>query len=246
MRSASWSSSSSRSCGSPGNRSPNSAMNCSKLGSSGSPAARCSSICVERVEALAAGARAPRGRLAAMAPADLVEVGLDDLLAKALHQGSSKLLARLGRGELVVRQRRASGRRGPRAGATARLGVRRPPRPSPPGAADRRTRVRRPRAGRGRRARRRRCRSARSAISSYAPPRSNCSARLPAALADPLQQLLHAFHVLAVAIREALLEQSPERGGDVAVVEQVVVDLRQDRRRRRGRSRSGSRPSASS
>ncbi len=44
IRSASCSSSSSRFWGFPGNMSPNCSMNCSKLGSMGSPASRCSSI----------------------------------------------------------------------------------------------------------------------------------------------------------------------------------------------------------
>ena len=50
-----------------------------------------------------------------------------------------------------------------------------------------------------------------------------------ATLPDPLEQLLQALDVAAVAVLEALLQQPPERGPDVAVVHEVVFDLRQDR-----------------
>ena len=52
---------------------------------------------------------------------------------------------------------------------------------------------------------------------------------LPPALTDPLEQLLHALDVPAVAVLEALLQEPAQRRSDVAVVEQVVGDLRQDR-----------------
>ena len=52
---------------------------------------------------------------------------------------------------------------------------------------------------------------------------------LAPALPDPLQQLLQALDVPTVAVLEALLQQASKRGPDVAVVHEVVFDLRQDR-----------------
>ncbi len=50
-----------------------------------------------------------------------------------------------------------------------------------------------------------------------------------AAAAQLLHQLAHALDPVAVAIAEAGLHQPPERGVEVAVVEQVVGDLAEDR-----------------
>jgi hypothetical protein len=48
---------------------------------------------------------------------------------------------------------------------------------------------------------------------------------LAALLAQLLEQLAHALDALAVAVLEALLHHAPQRGVEVAVVEQVVGDL---------------------
>ena len=50
---------------------------------------------------------------------------------------------------------------------------------------------------------------------------------LLALLAQLLQQLAHALHALAVAVAQALVHHPPERGVDVAVVEQFVGQLLQ-------------------
>ena len=91
--------------------------------------------------------------------------------------------------------------------------------------------ARRPRAA-ARRSRRRRRRG-----------RSGSSISLPP-LAELLQHLAQAHELLAVAVLEALLHQPSQRGVEIAVVEEVVGHLVEQRRRRRGRSPSGSRPSA--
>ena len=52
---------------------------------------------------------------------------------------------------------------------------------------------------------------------------------LLALLAQPLEQVAHALHVLALPVAEALLQQAAQRGVQVAVVQQVVGDLLEDR-----------------
>ena len=54
-------------------------------------------------------------------------------------------------------------------------------------------------------------------------------ALLAAAFAELLQQVTQARDVTTLPVPEALLHQAPQRGVDVPVIEQVVVDLRQDR-----------------
>ena len=66
-----------------------------------------------------------------------------------------------------------------------------------------------------------------------------------ALLAEPLHHLAQALQALAVAVLHALLHHPPQRAVDVAVVQQVVVQLVEQAHRRRGRSPSACRPSAS-
>ena len=68
---------------------------------------------------------------------------------------------------------------------------------------------------------------------------------LLALLAQLVHQLAQALQALAVAITHAFLHHPPQRRVDVAVVQQIVGQLVEQRRRRRGRSRAACHPNGS-
>lgn len=59
-------------------------------------------------------------------------------------------------------------------------------------------------------------------------PRGRADRALGVLLANPLDQLLQTLNMATIAIRKAMLQHATQGVSDVAVVHEIVLDLRQD------------------